>query len=467
MTVAGKQVVQAGMSVMLPVSIFSTEARLLIDTGAEITILSKRIYDEIPAAFRPRLKQPKCKVTLAAANDGIMGIEGVADINMETEGEVFVWQVFVANIKEDGLLGMDFLYANDFVLSADGGLKLKGKVVKTEAHGVVPNVLNVSLTEDVTIRAYCECVLNGSAPTKELNTRYCIVEALPELAVEDSILIGSTLVDAWHTDIGIPLRVMNTGNEDVLIHKGTNLATIQGIEDICLLAEVDNTVEDCQERLLSVCRVHCTGQTINKETVPPVDESKWPESVKDLFARSTTQLSESEKVGLGQVLNKHINVFAKSPQDIGHTSVVCHTIDTGGAKPIKQLPRRPPRAFANEEEKIIRQQLEAGIIEESTSAWSSPMVYVRKKDNTVRPCVDYRILNSVTEKDAYPLPRIDDCLDCLGGAKVLSTLDLQSGYWQISVAERDRPKTAFITRSGLYQYRTMPFGLTNAPSTFT
>ena len=80
--------------------------------------------------------------------------------------------------------------------------------------------------------------------------------------------------------------------------------------------------------------------------------------------------------------------------------------------------------------------------------------------------MDYRKLNEVTKKDAYPLPRIEDCLDCLGGAKIFSTLDLQSGYWQIEIKDADRPKTAFSTRTGHYEYVTMPFGLCNAPGTF-
>ena len=104
------------------------------------------------------------------------------------------------------------------------------------------------------------------------------------------------------------------------------------------------------------------------------------------------------------------------------------------------------------------------MIRESASPWASPMVYVLKKDGSFRPCVDYRKLNEVTLKDAYPLPRMNDCLDNFGNAKYLSTLDLQSGYWQISVAEPDKPKTAFVTRSGLYEYNAMPFGLSCKPN---
>lgn len=89
-----------------------------------------------------------------------------------------------------------------------------------------------------------------------------------------------------------------------------------------------------------------------------------------------------------------------------------------------------------------------------------------KKDGTTRPCVDYRKVNDVTRKDAYPLPRVDDCLDSLSKSKLFSTLDLQSGYWQVEVKEEDRAKTAFVTRNGLYEYIVMPFGMSNSPSTF-
>jgi hypothetical protein len=91
---------------------------------------------------------------------------------------------------------------------------------------------------------------------------------------------------------------------------------------------------------------------------------------------------------------------------------------------------------------------------------------VKKKDGGIRFCVDYRKLNSVTEKDVYPLPRIDDTLDKLGKCKYFTTLDLASGYWQIELEEKDKPKTAFITPEGLFEFNVMPFGLTNAPATF-
>ena len=128
--------------------------------------------------------------------------------------------------------------------------------------------------------------------------------------------------------------------------------------------------------------------------------------------------------------------------------------------------RRTPIGFQEEEDKLLEKMISSGVIEESASDWASPSVLVRKKDGSVRWCIDYRAVNTVTLKDAYPLPNITECLDTLSGSEFFSTLDMASGYWQIEVEENDKPKTAFLTKHGLFQFTRMPFGLCNSPSTF-
>jgi hypothetical protein len=137
-----------------------------------------------------------------------------------------------------------------------------------------------------------------------------------------------------------------------------------------------------------------------------------------------------------------------------------------GTAPISKRPYRMPPAELAELKKQLQELLDKGFIRPSTSPWGCPALFVKKKDESLRLCVDYRPLNAVTIKNKYPLPRIDVLFDQLVGAKVFSKIDLRSGYHQIKIRASDIPKTAFSTRYGLYEYLVMSFGLTNAPAYF-
>jgi hypothetical protein len=143
-----------------------------------------------------------------------------------------------------------------------------------------------------------------------------------------------------------------------------------------------------------------------------------------------------------------------------------HEIHTG----TEALTKLRARRHVQEEHKVIDANVETmlkdKVIEESNGAWAFAVVLVKKKDESVRFCIDYRALSAITKQDVYPLPRIDDTLDHLHGARLFTSLDLHSGYWQVPVAARDRDKTGFVTRQGLFRFVRMPFGLANAPSTF-
>jgi hypothetical protein len=137
-----------------------------------------------------------------------------------------------------------------------------------------------------------------------------------------------------------------------------------------------------------------------------------------------------------------------------------------GSAPISKRPYRMPPAELEELKRQLQELLDKGFIHPSTSPWGCPALFVKKKDENLRLCVDYRPLNAVTIKNKYPLPRIDVLFDQLVGAKVFSKIDLRSGYHQIKTRASNIPKTPFSTRYGLYEYLVMSFGLTNAPAYF-
>ena len=178
-------------------------------------------------------------------------------------------------------------------------------------------------------------------------------------------------------------------------------------------------------------------------------------------------MSPFQQQQLRALFQEYQDVFSRGEDDIGCTPVLQHTIETTGP-PVRQPYRRQNPAVRREEMNQVQQMLSSGVIRPSNSPWASPVVMVKKKDGSLRFCVNFRQLNASTTKDAHPIPRIDDLLDALHGARWFSTLDLKSGYWQVPIQEQDKEKTAFRTSSGqLFEFNQVPFGLCNAPATFS
>uniref|UniRef100_A0A914H3L2 RNA-directed DNA polymerase n=1 Tax=Globodera rostochiensis TaxID=31243 RepID=A0A914H3L2_GLORO len=196
-------------------------------------------------------------------------------------------------------------------------------------------------------------------------------------------------------------------------------------------------------------------------------EMEANERVETIKAMSKTgRISEPEKLELMNLLNEFEEIFAISEEELTQTDLVSHTIETGDAIPIRSKMRPVPYAYREKVSGMIQDYLGRGIIRPSFSPWASPIVIVPKKDGSLRFCVDYRGLNSVTVKDAFPLPNIDNTLLALGGKKVFTTLDFISGYWQIKMDPESIDKTAFVTEFGLHEFIVLPFGLSNAVATF-
>ena len=166
---------------------------------------------------------------------------------------------------------------------------------------------------------------------------------------------------------------------------------------------------------------------------------------------------------LAEVITQYREVFPDVPSK---TNLIEHDVDVGDSAPIKQHPYRVSPMKKELLDKEVQYMLKNDIIEESQSNWSSPCILVPKHDGGFRFCTDFRKVNDKTKSDSFPIPRIADCIDQIGNAKFVSTFDMLKGYWQVPLTRRAREISAFVTPSGLYQYKVMPFGMKNAPATF-
>jgi hypothetical protein len=137
-----------------------------------------------------------------------------------------------------------------------------------------------------------------------------------------------------------------------------------------------------------------------------------------------------------------------------------------GAAPVSKTPYRMSTPELKELQMQLEELLKKGYIRPSVSPWGAPVLFVKKKDGTLRLCIDFRQLNKVTIKNKYPLPRIDDLFDQLKDARIFSKIDLRSGYHQVRIRDEDINKTSFRTRYGHYEFTVVPFGLSNAPVVF-
>ena len=171
----------------------------------------------------------------------------------------------------------------------------------------------------------------------------------------------------------------------------------------------------------------------------------------------------NERKELVALLEEFKILFPDTP---GRTIAIQHDVDVGDATPCKQHPYCMNLSKLQHLTKEVEYMLHNGIIEPSSSEWSSPCVLVPKPDGSYHFCTDFRRLNAVTVTDSHPIPRIDDCIDQIGPAKFVSKLDLLKGYWQVPLTEHVKRLSAFVTPQGLYQYKVMPFSMKNAPATF-
>ena len=416
----------------------------LVDTGCTITIVASRIFHRIHPDERPEI-YPYDGILLSADGTPIT-VLGQAEMNIQIGPKNVSHMTLLAEISNEGLLGVDFLRKHQLVIDfGRNRISCNGEEVIAHCRAGMHRACRVMVAEHTVIPAGTRTIIEAKT-AKPLANGSWVVEPLNRTPGEQPVLTAKVLVQGGGTKI--PVELLNPTEEDVYLHRHTNLGIVTRVTN----PEI-------------VCSIETSTKGSEKSGIGTQSDELAPELTR-LVDEIDDDLTLQQRVKVKQLLHKNRDVFATKEVPFGQTDLVKHKIITETDSPIKQPVRRPPFHLRAEAQREVQKMLDHDIIEPSESPWASPVVLVRKKDGTLRYCVDYRKLNGVTRKDSYPLPRIDESLDALAKTQYFSTLDLASGYWQIGLDDDAKLKSAFCTPNGLFQFKVMPFGLTNAPATF-
>ena len=419
-------------------------ASLIVDTGAGITLLRRDVWKgDLNGKLLPWYG---CK--LVGANGGTLNVVGmVRAMQLGLGGKMFaVDTVIVESLTSEGILGLDFLEKYECIIDAangvltlgDSGLHIQLQKA-TRSKSTEPALpVHVCLNDTIVIPPRSE-VLTFATTSADVRGTWLV----DEQTTKNNVAVRVARAIVHPQDSKVPVCLLNPRDVPVTMYKGM---TIGEIEE---LRSNDVPVDNVQKA----------------NTVTKLDPKKR-QMLLSLAETIGAHVSKEEQVQFSNLLLEYGDIFASSSTDLGRTGALKHCIKTGDSNPISQPVRRLPPHRKEQVNKLLHEMQENDIIHPSSSPWASPIVLVQKKDGSVRFCIDYRKLNAVTTKDAYPLPHIDDTLDTLCGSKWFSTLDLLSGYWQVEMSPEDRHKTAFCTPQGLFEFKVMPFGLCNAPATF-
>ncbi|GBM40902.1 Retrovirus-related Pol polyprotein from transposon 297 [Araneus ventricosus] len=398
---------------------------MLVDTGANVTLLRTDLAQKL----KEQLIYTAPNISLKTATGERTEIRGKLDASIECGSRKFHHRIYVADITDPSILGLDFLQKFNFTVDLEKNeIRTGGEEIPLFSASLQHSKSCCVLAKKRTIiPARSECHIQG-VPEVPGQFRYAVTD-FPSYVSQKGVLVAATFVDLEME--AIPVRVLNLNNKPKILDEGDVIATCEKVVDIVARPQEFSVVQ------------HLPSTLGNLEI-----------------------LNEEQRRTVRKLLKEFQNLFSTCDADVGRCNMTQHRINTGDHPPIKQYPRRLPLARKEEADHLVKEMVDNGIIEESSGPWASPNVLVKKKDGSTRFCVDYRKLNEITKKYSYPLPRIDDTLDALNGSQWFTTLDLESGYWQVEIRPEDREKTAFTTGQGLWQFKVMSFGLCNAPATF-
>ena len=374
---------------------------------------------------------------LLSVDGSPLHVHGKAEVELCLAGECFkVETMVVSPLTSEAILGLDFLrkYKATISLGDEELFLAKGKlrVPLRSSTRKEKSTHPIRAVEEFHIPPRSEMIIMAQMSEPVNEGSWMVVS---EWSDRPPAAVARALVTPkWGK---VPVRLLNPREESVTVGAGAAIATLELIEQPSdsVVANIDVEQSD----------------VIENESL-----------IQKLVDERANDLGDKQREAFLHLLLKYSDVFATSESDLGRTGELKHKIQTGDSSPIRQAVRRLPPPRRQEVQKLLCGMLKNKIIQPSSSPWAAPIVLAKKKNGDWRFCVDYRKLNEVTRKDAYPLPRIDDTLGTLAGSKLFTTLDLRSGYWQVEMDNEDRAKTAFCTSEGLYEFNVMPFGVTVA-----
>ena len=409
--------------------------RCLIDTGADVSLISEKMYTKI----KHKSKLQPTNQVLQGAGESSLTVKGITEITFRLGKSEYTHKCYVIKgASRNMIIGMDFLKKHKAVIYINlEKLKLHDEYIDLEEDLHIASV--VRLAADVSIAPQKKITVTGKvkeSPYFKENQLCEFVQDKKSCTSDEPGLLLANSVSAL-SKRQCQVLIVNSTNKTYTLKRGSVLGTMSRVQE----NEIKTLAEITQHNTKSL------------PTTPDFSDAKIPDRHRDIVTK---------------VLEKNKDVFAAHDTDFGRTETVTMKIDTQGHAPIKQRPYRTPLAQHRVVDEAIDEMLNKGIIERSNSPWASPVVLVKKKDGSTRFCVDYRKLNACTTPLAVPLPLIDDLLGVLGKAVYFSSLDLISGYWQVMMDPQDREKTAFCTsHRGLFEFLTLPFGLMNGPGVFS
>ena len=437
----------------------------VFDTGAGPNLIRS---DCIPPKALRELKSAKEFANISSASKHRIQVLGITTLSVRVADHVCRQQFLVVrNLNADAILGTTFIDTQvDAIQPRRKRAVLRnGSIVAIQKrNATVPTMKRVgeSLTptpaETPKLRLICRTVLAPHSESQVLVTvpvtGTVLLVPKPELYDKYHLSIANGIAEV-KANVPFVIRIANLSKVSRTLVKNQVLGSVEQSPTTVLainFALDENSPQPSEEE---------GGEPgVNSSTSVP-EQSAKPASAADI---DLSHLPVDVQKKARKMLQKYDMMWNGT---LGKISVTEHRIQLKpDASPVHLQPYRAgPKAREFEHDEVQR-MLTDSVVEPAKSEWAAPVVIASKKDGTLRFCIDYRKLNDLTIKDSYPLPRIDECLDTLGHAKVFSTLDANSGYWQIPVAEDDRHKTAFTCHAGTYQFKRMPFGLCNAPATF-